>query len=712
MGGIKNTDITFILVMIIFLLFPLKLAAQLTVVQGSDMGLTPEQLIRDHLIGKGVSISNVTLNGSSDVISKNHIGYFHTTGQAGSQLNIESGIIMTTGRAENAIGPNNKPDMGSRSNTGPDADLELMTTRDSFDACVIEFDFIPQCDTMRFRYAFGSEEFLEFCGHVVNDAFGFFLSGPGIEGQFSDNSINIARMPGSSEYITINNICANPALYWDNQSGSWFQYDAITHVFTAWYLVAPYKLYHLKLAIADIADWIYDSGVFLEMGSFSAGFDFDVRNVPSNPGAGDHAVEGCNDIAVAFILPTPASIEMSIEYTIEGTAINGVDYTWLPSLVTFHPGDDSVSIVIHPVDDGIQEGPETVILNIHKRNCYQNLTVPDTIVIYDNMPMMVSAGADITICPGDTVVLTAHVSGGSAPFSYLWKYIQDNDSTIVVSPDPGSHLFIVEVTDGCHHADVDTVIVGVEPVARLTNQPASKSICDGDATEITLISNITEAYFTWDPEAVTGNVTGYSAGNGNHIDQILTTSDAIPATINYRIQVSGNHCIPTDTGFLVTVNPLPIINLGEPVYLEPGGSITLHAGGGFTSYQWSNETSDSIITINQGGIYWVLVENIFGCTKVDSVIVNEFGLYLPNAFTPDGDGLNDRFRVPGFEQQWNVLMQIFDRWGGLVFETRNLDTGWDGSCGNQLCNPGTYVWVIHIRISGEKVFKGTVTLIK
>ncbi|HRZ22229.1 MAG TPA: choice-of-anchor L domain-containing protein, partial [Bacteroidales bacterium] len=190
-------------------------AAQLTVTQGSDMGLTAEQLVRDHLVGKGVSMFNVTVNGSGGIISKNNIGYFNATGGAFTQLNMKGGIIMTTGKADFAIGPNDKPSLGFRSNTGSDPDLEQLTGTISNDACIVEFDFIPQCDTLRFRYAFGSEEFREFCGHI-NDAFGFFLSGPGIHGVFSNNSINIAHMPGSSEYVTINNICADPSSAWDN----------------------------------------------------------------------------------------------------------------------------------------------------------------------------------------------------------------------------------------------------------------------------------------------------------------------------------------------------------------------------------------------------------------------------------------------------------------------------------------------------------------
>ncbi|HRZ22230.1 MAG TPA: choice-of-anchor L domain-containing protein, partial [Bacteroidales bacterium] len=92
------------------------------------------------------------------------------------------------------------------------------------------------------------------------------------------------------------------------------QYDAITYVYTAYYIITPYMTYHLKMVVGDAADQIYDSGVFLEIGSFSAGFDFNVRNVPMNPGAGIDAIEGCNDIAVEFSLPQVAKSELTVDF--------------------------------------------------------------------------------------------------------------------------------------------------------------------------------------------------------------------------------------------------------------------------------------------------------------------------------------------------------------------------------------------------------------
>jgi len=686
--------------------------AQLSVIQGSEMGLTPEQLVRNYLVGQGIMISNVTLNGFSSVISTNNIGYFQTAGGALAQLNIPDGIIMTTGRADYAIGPNNKPSAGFKTNTGSDPDLEVIMGSASFDVCVIEFDFIPQCDTLRFRYAFGSEEFYEFCSSSINDAFGFFLSGPGISGFFSRNSTNIARMPGSNAYVTIGNICPDSASAWDNNGGLYYQYDAITYVFTAWYLVQPWQTYHIKLAIGDNQDATYDSGIFLEKGSFTAGVDLRINNYPSSPATGMNAIEGCNDVVVAFTIPQPAPNSFTLQYSVGGTAINGLDYSELPGSITFNAGEDSVGIIIHPFRDGLTEERETVILDFIQQSCSGTQQLSDTIIIESYDEITLSLGDDITICPDDSVTLVASISGGLEPYRYHWNVPSGDDSLIRVSLPSGAQSFIVEVTDQCNISRLDTVEVSVSQTAFVTNSPLAKNICDGDSTRIYLSSNITSAYFSWVPSVVSGNITGFVPGAGNVINQLLTTGSPTPSALNYLITVTGNGCDTSYADFLVTVNPLPEIELGDTLYLDTGSPIILDAGDGFTRYLWSTGDTVSMIQIEGGGLIWIRVQNDYSCMASDSVIILEFGLYIPNAFTPNGDGLNDRFRISDIEPGKQWLLQIFNRWGTLIFQTNDLNTGWDGTCFNQPCPCDTYVWVITLESANSRIFKGTVTIVK
>jgi hypothetical protein len=361
--------------------YPFSIKAQLTVTQGATMSMTPLQLVQNYLVGSGVTISNATFNGSSSVITSDQVGTFSTAGTATTQLGLDGGILMTSGKANIAIGPNNKPGAGASTGGPGDPDLTTISGTTTLDKAVIEFDFIPQFDTVRFRYVFGSEEFMEYC-NSINDAFGFFISGPGIMGTFSNNAKNIAIMPGSANmYVTINNVCSNSMTRWDNSGGLNYQYDALTHVFTAWSIVQPCSTYHIKLAIADAVDRVFDSGVFLEENSFSSP-GVSMNTTTNVPALGNRALEGCNDVAVNFHLSMLLDYAYTINYTIGGTAVNGVDYEQIPDHITFPAGVDSLAVVIHPMWDTITEGPKTVILTVNQISCDGTLK-RDTVYIDD-----------------------------------------------------------------------------------------------------------------------------------------------------------------------------------------------------------------------------------------------------------------------------------------------------------------------------------------
>ncbi len=249
-----------------------KAQAQLTVVQGAALTMTPLQLVQQVLVGNGVTISNATFNGSAATISSNQVGSFTAAGAAITQLGFTGGIILASGTAVTAIGPNSSTGAGSTTGTGSDPDLYSLSSYTIYDKAVLEFDFVPISDTVRFRYVFGSEEFDTYCNSSYNDVFGFFISGPGISGPFSNNAQNIALMPGSSNYVTINNVCncSGGACSWWNSGGIYYQYNRLTHVLTAMCVVQPCQQYHIKLAVGDAGDGILDSGVFLEANSFSS----------------------------------------------------------------------------------------------------------------------------------------------------------------------------------------------------------------------------------------------------------------------------------------------------------------------------------------------------------------------------------------------------------------------------------------------------------
>ena len=180
---------------------------QLTV----DNSRTPEELVRDVLVGQGVSVSNVTFNlGPGNVIS-DQIGAFDG---ASSNIGLSAGIVLATGGIQVVTGPNTRRDatlMPAFPHPTPDQDLlQLAGSAVGLDPAILEFDLIPSGDSVRFRFVFGSEEYPEYVCALYNDVFGFFLSGPGVNGPFENDAINLALIPGTEVPIAINTV--NPGV--------------------------------------------------------------------------------------------------------------------------------------------------------------------------------------------------------------------------------------------------------------------------------------------------------------------------------------------------------------------------------------------------------------------------------------------------------------------------------------------------------------------
>lgn len=234
---------------------------------------TPAQLVQNVLLGGNLVAYNIKYTGS-----KRAMAYFNG---ANSNIGLSYGVLMTTGSAKNAIGPNDPADRGIRNNLPGDTALTRICGDSTYDASILEFDFVPYADTVSFNFVFGSEEYPQFTCCKVNDVFAFFISGPGISG-----TKNIALVPNTAIPISINTLngdctklsdcgggcCnSNSEYYIDNTGGSTIKYTGFTKVMKALSAVECGKEYHIRIAIADGGDGYYDSGVFLGGGSFVGG---------------------------------------------------------------------------------------------------------------------------------------------------------------------------------------------------------------------------------------------------------------------------------------------------------------------------------------------------------------------------------------------------------------------------------------------------------
>ncbi|MCB9184268.1 MAG: T9SS type A sorting domain-containing protein [Flavobacteriales bacterium] len=231
----------------------LPASAQLTV---TDSLSVPE--IAQLLEGLNVSIQNVSVHCAPWAMG-------HFTGD--SELEISEGLLLTTGRADYIAYP-----VGMFASEGigglGDADLDaaVMVNGLTQDACRLEFDCIPLGDTLLFNFSFGSEEYPDFVGSAFNDVFAIWITGPGYP-----TPTNVAALPDGTP-VAINNVNAdvNASYFHDNlvPPGQFVAYDGFTTSLTAFAVVSPDDVYHFKVAIADVADNVFDSGVFLEAFSF------------------------------------------------------------------------------------------------------------------------------------------------------------------------------------------------------------------------------------------------------------------------------------------------------------------------------------------------------------------------------------------------------------------------------------------------------------
>lgn len=231
----------------------LSSAASALVISPENDGTT----LANTILGSGISISNVNYTGANGASGK-----FTDGNSAG--IAIDKGIVLSTGQATNAIGPNNNSGSGSSNGTSGHAPLTDIAGFSTYDASVLKFDFEFNSGTggdLFFKFVFGSEEYLEYVGTQYNDVFGFFVDG-----------VNVALTPGAGDPITINtiNTSQNSGLFINNETGTYnTQMDGFTKSLQISLKGLSAGLHTMEFAIADAGDSVLDSWIFIEANSFS-----------------------------------------------------------------------------------------------------------------------------------------------------------------------------------------------------------------------------------------------------------------------------------------------------------------------------------------------------------------------------------------------------------------------------------------------------------
>lgn len=610
--------------------------------------LTPEQYVKDVLIGSGITVENITYKGKPM-----QMGSFNGEN---SNIGFKSGLLLTSGSINNAKGPNTiNSNLGTDSlNNMPDADLSSLSGSNIKDICILEFDFIPLTDSIIFRYVFGSEEYYLDTSSSNNDAFGFFLSGPGITGPYSNNAKNIATFGDPQKQLTIKNLnCQNGSaeyvcntLYPGNVcaplgyncpnlvSETTVDYDGFSIPLTAVSKVIPCQKYHIKIAIADALDYAYDSGVFLEAGSFSASL-VKLTGQTSTVENEDEIsiVEGCDKITIKFSKPFPTSTTENLTLEFSGTAIKGQDFFMEPDIqsIIIPPGSVLAEINFTSDPDNLQEGNEFVKMYISQNLCGKIYKDSLVINLIDVEPLVADVTAITEICSGEEVIFQGNKTGGYGNLIYNWNDGQWTTQNIAVSPEISTN-YKLKINDECGRSSSDSLYLNVieYPVPDFT---LSGENCQYGYVNVTFSgSALDTAYYTWnfsDAEIISGE------GMGPYMIKFNTIGEK-----NISLSLRNSDC----------VSPLKTI-----------------------SYQ-----------------------------------VNECPVEFPNVFTPNGDGINDYLKFKYLNLFPGSKLVIFNRWGNKVFESKDYRNNWDGESFKE----GVYYYVLKINSPASKAQNGMINIIR
>ncbi|MCU0435769.1 MAG: gliding motility-associated C-terminal domain-containing protein [Bacteroidia bacterium] len=273
---------------------------------------------------------------------------------------------------------------------------------------------------------------------------------------------------------------------------------------------------------------------------------------------------------------------------------------------------------------------------------------------------------DTAVCAGQTYTLNA-----GAGQTWLWNTGATTQSISVTSS--GNYSVIITISS-CTFHDTASVIFNPVPVVDLGNDTF---FCTPQT--LTLDAGNSGTQWLWSTGAVTQQILVNGAGS-------------------YAVTVTALNCEASDT-ILITVAPQP--ELGMPQSICSSTQLTLSAGNfpPGTAFLWNTGATTPSITVTEAGTYHVSV-TYQSCVLTDSVEITgtpgEGTLYIPNAFTPNGDGINDVFLASANEIS-DFHLIIFNRWGQLVFETYSLNEGWNGSFNNETVQQDTYVVIVTYR---------------
>lgn len=354
-------------------------------------------------------------------------------------------------------------------------------------------------------------------------------------------------------------------------------------------------------------------------------------------------------------------------------------------------------------------GTKTVTLTVTENGCPSPMYSQNVTVLPIPQP---SFTITAHVCQGADAVVTytAPLTPG-ASYNWFWN---GGTASNIANQDYNVNwnvtgIYPVSVTvslNGCvSEPYVQVVTVDFQPTADFYSEPY---VCIGEPLDIQF-TGAAPPTSVYDWSLTSGSYTGSG--------QTITATWPNVGTPSITLTVTEGNCSDTKSKDIdVKPDPKPTIEPGYNICL--GEEVKLDAGP-YESYLWNDGGNDRIHYIGEPGTYTVRVVDKYGCEGIGFTTVTDtncISLFIPNAFTPNGDHHNDVFK-PESAYTMDYTLWIYNRWGQLLFTTQNADAVWDGREGNKPCQPDIYVYKLeYAGLLGEKIVKGirtgTIALIR
>ena len=398
-------------------------------------------------------------------------------------------------------------------------------------------------------------------------------------------------------------------------------------------------------------------------------------------------------------LPTPVidppTAQICLGYSQTLTASGGVSYAWNTSArtaaVTVSPTATSTYSVMVTDTNGCSNSTSRIVT-----------VIPYMILTIDSTNVTCNGAANGT--------MTLSVSSGLSPYNYLWNNY--STSADITGLTPGQYSVTVTDNAGCTATASASISQPLPLVLTSTYaNPACETFINGRIS-INVAGGTQPYQYNWSNSAQGPTLTDLGPGN---YSVLVTDANSCtvgsPFSLRYVYDFSVRATTPSDS-----------VDLGDTTTISY--HVSGHYGSGFTGL-WSPDYALSCTTCvtaiaapNVSTLYQITLANDTGCITSDSLmiyVIPDYSIYVPNAFTPNGDGTNDYFRIYGKLTSLAYLeIQIFDRWGELVFRSNDLGFIWDGTFKGIMEAPGLFLWQLNLSfINGHSEFKkGSLSLIR